>query len=131
MNILRKIVEFLSLNEHRVLEKLPWIELNSLEQLDRIKQDSKVKPAAIYKHSINCATSSVVLHGLKKHYDIEVSKLDFYYIDITTYPLVCREIDFNFNLKNKSPQIILIKNGKLVYQRNNGGITARGLKKQL
>ena len=49
--------------------KTEWKTLDQIDQLDLIKEQSKNKPVAIFKHSIRCGISSMVKKQLHFHSD--------------------------------------------------------------
>ncbi len=114
--------------EERVL---PWKVLNDLKQLDQIAKDSKTKPVAIYKHSTTCGISRMVLRGLEAQYDITAEELDFYYLDLKAYRAISNEVAARFQVWHESPQVILIKNGKAVYNASHSGVNASVLKEMI
>lgn len=110
---------------------LPWQHLTTLAQLDKIAKDSKSKPVAIYKHSTTCGISRMVLRGLEAQYDIDAESLDFYYLDLKAYRAISNEVAARFQVWHESPQILLIKNGKAVYNASHSGVNAHILKEQI
>ena len=45
---------------------VPWIALNTVKQLDTIKEASSKRPQVIFKHSTTCGISRMALNMLKK-----------------------------------------------------------------
>ncbi len=111
--------------EERVL---PWKILNDIKQLNQIAKDSKVKPIAIYKHSTTCGISRMVLRGLEAQYDIDAESLDFYYLDLKAHRNISNEVAARFKVWHESPQIIIIRNGKAVYNASHSAVNAHVLR---
>lgn len=120
-----------SKKEPKEEKQLPWKILNSLDQLEDIVKASKTKPVAIYKHSTTCGISGMVLRGLQAQYDIEASQLDFYYLDLKAHRDVSNEVAARFQVWHESPQIILIKNGTVVYHASHSAVNAHVLKSKV
>ncbi len=114
--------------EERVL---PWKILNDPKQLNQIAKDSNTKPVAIYKHSTTCGISRMVLRGLEAQYDITAEELDFYYLDLKAFRGISNEVASRFQVWHESPQIILIKNGKAVYNASHSAVNANVLKEMV
>ncbi len=110
---------------------LPWQQLNSLDQLEQIEQDSKAKPVAIFKHSTSCGISRMALRSFESEYDIDASMLDLYFLDLKAYREVSNEVANHFEVQHQSPQLILIKNGTAVYNESHGSISAATLKHKI
>ena len=53
--------------------KFPWIDLNSINQLEQLLEESKSKPIVIFKHSTGCGISRMVL----KRFEKQTANLDY------------------------------------------------------
>ena len=111
--------------------KVPWIVLTSLEQLDTIVENSHSKPVAIYKHSTTCGISRMVFQNIERNYDIPTDVLDIYYLDLKAYRDISNEVAARFQVWHESPQLIVIKNGDTTYHSSHGTINVPSLKAQL
>lgn len=100
---------------------MTWIPLQSEEQLDNIIADSANKPQLIFKHSTRCSISSMAKNRLDKR-DLP-DGVDFYYLDLLKYRNVSNKIADTFDVHHASPQVLLIKDGKCVYDESHSGIT--------
>ncbi|MEO6327357.1 MAG: bacillithiol system redox-active protein YtxJ [Ginsengibacter sp.] len=99
---------------------MDWINLNSEEQLQEIKNKSIYKPQVIFKHSSRCSLSSVAKNRLDK-----VSPpdgIDFYFLDLIKHRDISNKISREFDVYHESPQILLIKNGESVYDESHTAI---------
>lgn len=109
-----------------------WIELNSVEQLDEIAQESKENPVLIYKHSTRCNISRTALDRLERNYKSEEAKgLKTYFLDLLSYRDVSQAVAQKFDVVHESPQAIVIKNGKAAYSASHFEIDYRLLLKHL
>ncbi len=97
-----------------------WISLVSEKQLQEIKEKSKQKPQVIFKHSTRCGVSSVVKHRLEK--GSEPEGMDFYFLDLIKYRPISNLIAQDFNVYHESPQVLIIRNGKSIYDESHSGI---------
>ena len=100
---------------------LPWINLNSLSQLNEIEEKSKTKTQVIFKHSTRCGISRMVMNQFVETYDLEVN-LDLYYLDLLSYRVESNEVGYQFQVMHESPQLLIIKNGVTVAHASHGGI---------
>lgn len=100
---------------------LPWINLNSLSQLNEIEEKSKTKTQVIFKHSIRCGISRMVMNQFVEAYDLGAN-LDLYYLDLLSYRDVSNEVGYQFQVMHESPQLLIIKNGVTVAHASHGGI---------
>ena len=113
MSILTKI--FGSSNNEEINTKpIIWKALTQIEQLEQIVEDSKHKPIAIFKHSTRCGTSRIVLKQFEKSFNLDTDSMDLYFLDLLTYREISNEVARKFEMLHQSPQLLIIKNGKVV-----------------
>lgn len=100
---------------------MDWKIVSQEEQLNKIIQESKVHPVVIFKHSKRCPVSRNAKSRLE---DAEVipGNTNFYYLDIWTHRPISDKIATVFNVEHKSPQILLIQNGRCVYNQSHSKI---------
>lgn len=103
---------------------VPWIPLTEMKQLDGIVADSSKKTVAIFKHSTRCGISGMIIRQFEKEYALDAEKVDMYYLDLLSHRDVSNEIIHRFGVFHESPQLILIKNGKAVFDTSHGSISA-------
>jgi bacillithiol system protein YtxJ len=106
---------------------------NYLEEvnLDEIEKESFTKPIAIFKHSTTCGISKFVWNRFQKEFDIPNEQMDFYYLDLLANRSVSNHVAEKFNVVHQSPQVILIKNGKVIYNASHESIHVQSLKEFL
>jgi hypothetical protein len=78
-----------------------WINLDSEQQLDEIRERSASRPQVIFKHSTRCPTSS---------------------LDLINHRRVSNRISEDFQVGHESPQVLVIRNGKCIYDESHLGI---------
>jgi len=100
---------------------LPWIALNSIEQLNEIEERSKGKTQFIFKHSTRCGISRMVMNQFVAAYDLDANA-DLYYLDLLNYRDVSNEVGYKFQVMHESPQLLVIKNGVVVAHASHGAI---------
>lgn len=105
-----------------------WLKLNSVEQLEMIKEESKVQPVLIFKHSTRCGISSMALNRLEREWSEELNNVKTYYLDLISYRQVSNAIESEFGVYHESPQLILIEDGKVVYDASHMSISTVELK---
>ena len=98
-----------------------WIPLQEESQIDKIVADSKDAPQVIFKHSTRCSTSSMVKNRLDKNEAPD--GINFYYLDLIKYRNISNKIVKDFGIDHESPQALIIRNGKCVYNEDHSAIT--------
>jgi bacillithiol system protein YtxJ len=117
-------------NEISLESKVNWIPLTFMGQLDEIVAFSNQKPVVIFKHSTRCSVSRMALKKFESEYDLE-NRVDAYYLDLLEHRDISNEIANRFNVYHQSPQLLLIKDGKSVYDVSHSDIDAEELKGKL
>jgi bacillithiol system protein YtxJ len=106
--------------------KINWNELTDLEQLNEIIAASNEKPVAIFKHSTRCSVSRMALKQFENEFNSS-DKVTPYFLDLIAHRDISNEIANRFGVTHQSPQLILIKEGKAVYNVSHSDIDAEEL----
>ena len=103
-------------------QSVMWNELTQLQQLDTIIEESESTPVLIFKHSTRCSVSRMALRAFENEYSLPEEDLKLYFLDLIAYRNISNEIASRFDVVHQSPQVILIKNGKAVYNESHSDI---------
>ena len=122
MGLLNKI--FGGAIEQKEEKFLPWIALNTLEQIDNIEKASMSKLQVIFKYSSRCGVSRMVLNQFVDKYELSKDDLDLYFLDLINYRNVSNEVGYKFQVIHESPQLLVIKNGVVVAHASHSGVNA-------
>ena len=109
--------------------EVPWHVLGTMEQLDELVEESKIKPDAIFKHSTRCGISRGVLKLFEKNYKLTDEQLKLYYLDLLQNREISNEIAMRFKVHHESPQMLVIKNGEVVHHDSHHAIEASHLER--
>jgi len=120
MNLIKKFFGGETLEKEK--KNLPWITLNNIEQLDAIKEKSKIKTQVIYKHSTKCLGSKKVMERFIDNYQLTANDLDLHYLDLNNYKEVSTQAGEKFNVDDESPQLIVLRNEDVVIYTSNKAI---------
>lgn len=104
-----------------------WIPLIEEIQLDEMLEVSKIKTIAIFKHSTRCGISRGVLKQFEKQTNIE--NIDFYFLDLLNFRNISNAIAQKFEIEHQSPQLIILKNKKVITHASHHSILEIDLKK--
>lgn len=110
------------------IKKVPWIELTEMNTLDEIAEISHEKPVAILKHSTRCGISRMVLKQFEEDYNLKEEEVKLYFLDLLQHRDISNKIASKFNVPHESPQLIIIKNGKAVYDASHSQVKADSIK---
>jgi bacillithiol system protein YtxJ len=106
-----------------------WLPLTDVAQLDAIKEESRLHPVVIFKHSTTCSISAMAKNRLEREEAPE--GVPAYYLDLLTYRPISNAIAQQFGIKHESPQLLIIRNGECVYDESHNGVRMDELKEAL
>jgi bacillithiol system protein YtxJ len=107
--------------------KIAWNQLESMENLDVAEALSNNKVVVLFKHSTRCSISRFVLKQFENTYAVPEEKMELYFLDLIEYRTISNEIAARFGVTHQSPQMIVLKNGKAVYNASHESINANDL----
>lgn len=103
---------------------MDWLSLTTekqLEEIDKLSYTSEIKGILLFKHSTRCSISSMALSRLERSLKVSDS-LPIYLLDLINYRSVSLHIAERYGIVHQSPQILVIKNGKCIYDASHSGI---------
>jgi len=109
------------------IKAVPWIQLTEMETLEEIDEISKKQTVAILKHSTSCGISRMVLRQFEQSYDLKDEQVKLYFLDLLNHRDISNKIASRFNVAHESPQLLVIKDGKVVFDASHSSIQAEKL----
>lgn len=110
---------------------LNWKYLTSEADLENAMAASDSKNIILFKHSTRCSISSMAKSRLERGWNISEAEADIYYLDLIQYRSVSNAIAENLGVVHQSPQVIVVRNGKAVYDASHSAIDAQSIKANL
>jgi bacillithiol system protein YtxJ len=112
-----------------------WKFLTTEEEIQKIIGESETKPALIFKYSGRCSICDRVQDILEADWSENESaneeKIVPYFLDLIRYRNVSNAVARKFNVMHESPQVLVIKNGKVVYTESHGYIRFEDILKSI
>lgn len=103
---------------------MDWKKITDASQVLEIKSLSEEKPVLIFKHSTRCSISSMSLDRMLRNWKTaDEERVTILYLDLIAYRAVSDLISSTFGIPHESPQVILIKNGEVIYDNSHYGIS--------
>ncbi|HET8885814.1 MAG TPA: bacillithiol system redox-active protein YtxJ [Salinimicrobium sp.] len=103
--------------------EVPWHQINEISDLEKIEKESEKHPVVIFKHSTRCGISRMVLKQFESDYkDHHKDDLKLYFLDLLNHRDISNEIAKKFDVVHESPQLIILKNGKVVHHASHHSI---------
>ncbi|UXP33901.1 bacillithiol system redox-active protein YtxJ [Reichenbachiella agarivorans] len=101
-----------------------WETLSTTNQLKAIIAESTDHPVMIFKHSTRCSISSMALNRLERSWNQdEINPLKPYYLDLIAYREVSNQIAADLGVEHQSPQVLILSDGKAIYDNSHMGIS--------
>ena len=104
-------------------------QLHTLEELDQTLEESKNRPVLLFKHSNACPISSRAYREFQAYLDHADPDVGHYLVIVQAARPVSDEIESRLNLQHESPQAILVKDGREIWNASHYEITASALAK--
>lgn len=112
------------------VEGVNWSQLSSENQIQTLIEESKDQPVLIYKHSTRCGISSMVLERLERSWTSADNPIKPYILDLISFRDLSNTVAQTFQVYHESPQVILIKDGKAIYDASHMQVSFDSLKKE-
>jgi len=94
------------------------VKITDTSALDDLVQRSKEKPVVIFKHSLTCPISTSAFQQMKR-YEGEISL-----VEVQSARDLSSEIENRLGVRHESPQVIVLRNGQVVWDASHFKITA-------
>ena len=107
-------------------------ELMKLKDWERVLRKSKKEPVFVFKHSSTCGGSARVAYRVNEWLkDAPESTPDFYFVIVRTRRPVSNAIERDLRVKHESPQLLLIRDGKSLWDSDHSAITAKSIEEAI
>lgn len=110
---------------------MEWIPLTTEEQLAGIIDQSFQKPVVIFKHSTRCSISSMAMNRIESKWNVSKEEAPIYYLDLIVYREISNRIADQFDVRHESPQVLVISNGKCVFNASHNAVDVSSIKDAL
>jgi len=104
---------------------MEWTALSSQEQLNELIESSDTLLVCIFKHSTRCSISTMVRSRLENGWKAENDNMIFYYLDVLKHRGLSDLVADKFSITHQSPQLIILKNGKVVHDASHTSISPK------
>lgn len=106
-----------------------WVPLENIEQLQQIKKAAGY--SLLFKHSTRCSISLMAKKKFEFEWDALPENTSIYFLDLLKHRAISNAIAEEFNVPHQSPQLLLIKDGKCVFETSHGDISAEDAAEQI
>lgn len=99
-----------------------WHQLVSEKQIKEITEASFKRPQLIFKHSTSCGISAHAYYKLAQAASSMNESVDLHYLDLLAYRSISNKIAQDWGIRHQSPQVILLRDGKPIYNSSHNAI---------
>lgn len=109
---------------------MDWKHIQTEDQFQQILEESSSEPILLFKHSNTCPISQIAQERLQQSWDDE-TPLPVYEIDVHDSKELSQKIAEELGVKHESPQVILISDGKSIYDASHLDIIPAEIESQV
>lgn len=91
-----------------------WQALETTQQIEEIAELSRDTPCLVYKHSTSCGISAMAKKRIENDWEFDETVVVPYYLDILAFRNLSHLVAERFQTTHQSPQVLFIKDGKVV-----------------
>ena len=109
-----------------------WTPIERMEELQAAYDASLEKPSLIVLFSnLNFSGEYVISDTEKKAKEIDYTKMNFYLLNALGNSSIVNKLESDFDLANDNPQILIVRNNKLIFHKAHDTINLVSLYKQM
>ena len=102
-------------------------ELRTIEDLNQALSESGKQPVLFFKHSLTCPISSRAFSEFNSYLETADPAVSYNLITVQTARSVSAEAASRLEIEHESPQAILVRHGRQVWNASHFGITASSI----
>ena len=103
------------------------VELQNIHELNEALQESFERPVLLFKHSLTCPISARAFDELRAYLETANSNARYRIIKIQHSYEVSNEVASRLHVVHESPQAILVRDGREVWNASHSAITISSL----
>jgi bacillithiol system protein YtxJ len=100
-----------------------FVRVTDVTEFEKLIERSRTQPVVIFKHSISCGVSAAVYQKMID-FDGEIAV-----VEIQRARELSREIADKTGIKHESPQVLVLRNGQVVWDASHFQITSDAVAK--
>ncbi len=107
---------------------LNWKPLSTKDQFEELLENSRTKPALIFKHRPSSPESTKVKESLEADWTIAPDSMDLFIVDVMKDKEVSYEVTETAGVMNEFPQVLLFADGVTMYDEAHEMINVKKIK---
>ena len=106
-------------------------EISSLAELDQAVAHSFVEPVVIFKHSTTCGTSAFAHEEILDVMAAGDGPVKVFIVHVRSHRDVSNAVATRFKIRHESPQVLLVRDGQVVWSASHFRVTAKAIADKL
>jgi bacillithiol system protein YtxJ len=106
---------------------MPFEHLADIDELDAAIAESSERPVLLFKHSRTCGVSCEALDELRAHVEDRTARAAYKMITVQSHRRVSDEAARRLGIRHETPQAILLRDGRVVWNASHFRITKQQL----
>lgn len=99
-----------------------------VDDLHGVLKASATRPVLLFKHSAACGLSAQAYDELKSVLGMPHLPADVYLVEVWTERAISDSIAAKLRVRHESPQILLLKDGRVMWSASHCGVTAQAIR---
>jgi len=108
-----------------------WIEVKTIEQVNDLINKSEAISVLFFKHSTRCSISIMAKDRIERNWNINTAEVIPVYLDLIQYRSISNYLAETLAVEHQSPQVILVKNKKAIYNESHNMIQVKNIEANL
>ncbi len=105
--------------------------IDTVDALDVVLAGATTRPALIFKHSLTCGTSAMAMEEMLDLMSDPPTDVDVWLVRIQAARVVSDAIETRLKVRHESPQVLLVRDGQVVWSATHHRVTAEGVRTAL
>ncbi len=105
--------------------------LQRIDDLDRLIEQSQAQPVLLFKHSYTCGISAEALDELITHLGEENATVQYAMVTVQTHREVSNAVSTKLGIRHETPQALLVRHGRVIWSASHFRVNADSLSKAL
>lgn len=110
---------------------MQWNFINSLDDVESMKDSSHNVPQVLLKHSTTCSISAMAKMRIEDQWKEVNQKVDFNYLDLLRNRSISNVIAEEMQVHHESPQLLLLVGGEVIYDASHFDISIKEINESL
>jgi bacillithiol system protein YtxJ len=105
--------------------------LHRIDEFDALLRASDRHPLVLFKHSHTCGVSAEALDELVEHLSRKQYDATYAIVTVQTHRSVSNAVAQQLGVRHETPQVLLIRNGRVVWSATHFRVTAAAVEAAL